>query len=73
MSLLDKLLHAKQGLIFRGVVGLLIGYAFLSRAFDTGSWIQYFCFALFTALGINLIKRSFIVENYGKVKTRKTK
>jgi uncharacterized membrane protein HdeD (DUF308 family) len=66
-----KLMHAKQGLVFRGVLGIIIGYAFLSRAFDTGSWIQYFCSVVFTVLGVRLIKRSFTVEYNGKSKARK--
>jgi uncharacterized membrane protein HdeD (DUF308 family) len=72
-EVLDKILNAKWGIIFRGVLGVILGYAFLSRAFDTGSWIQYFCALLFTVLGIKILKRYF-TNDYGKqVKPRKTR
>ncbi len=68
-GLIDRLLHATPSLIFRGVVGLILGYAFLSRAFDTGSYWQYLGAGVFTILGFKLLKRSF-TNNYGNGKNR---
>ena len=72
-NIVDKLLHAKWGIVFRGLLGLLIGYAFLSRAFDTGSWIQYFCSILFFILGFSVFKKAFINSNGKSSKSRKTR
>ncbi|MCA9332829.1 hypothetical protein KDA00_03065 [Candidatus Saccharibacteria bacterium] len=71
-ELLDKLLHATPSLVFRGLVGVVLGYAFVSRAFDTGSYWQYGGALVFTILGIRLLKRSF-TNNHAKVKTSKTR
>lgn len=64
-EILNKILHAKWSVILRGVLGIILGYAFLSRAFDTGSWIQYFTAVLFAFLGIKILWRYF-KEDYGK-------
>lgn len=72
-NIVDKLLHARWGIAFRGLVGILIGYAFVSRAFDTGSWIQYFCSILFFILGFRLFKKAFLNSNGKTSKTRKTR
>ncbi|MFO0920673.1 MAG: DUF308 domain-containing protein [Candidatus Saccharimonadales bacterium] len=64
-EILNKILHAKWSVILRGVLGIILGYAFLSRAFDTGSWIQYFTAVLFAILGIKILWRYF-KEDYGK-------
>ncbi len=64
-EILNKILHAKWSVILRGVLGIILGYAFLSRAFDTGSWIQYFTAVLFATLGIKILWRYF-KEDYGK-------
>lgn len=69
---LDKYLHATPSLLIRGVIGLILGYAFISRAFDTGSYWQYLGAFVFTILGIRLVKRSF-TSSYGKVKSRKAR
>lgn len=69
---LDKLLHAQLSLIVRGSLGIVFGYAFLSRAFDTGSYWQYSGALLFTFLGLRLLKRSF-TNKYDKLKTRKAR
>ncbi len=68
----ERFLHATPSLLFRAAVGFILGYAFLSRAFDTGSYWQYFGALVFTILSVRLLKRSF-TNSYGKVKTRKTK
>lgn len=45
-----------------GVFGVVLAYAFLSRAFSTGSYLQYFATILFFVLGVRLLVRSF--KNY---------
>jgi putative Mn2+ efflux pump MntP len=42
-----------------GVLGLIFSYAFISRAFDTGSFWQYLGSILFLVLGVKLLIRSF--------------
>lgn len=49
-----------------GVLGIVLAYAFISRAFDTGSYWQYLGFVVFLVLGIKLIARS-LKNHYGKV------
>lgn len=68
----ERLFHTTPSLVFRGAIGVVLGYAFLSRAFDTGSYWQYLGAVVFTILGFRLLKRSF-TNNYGKVKARKTR
>lgn len=46
----------------RGAIGIIFAYAFLSRAFSTGSYWQYFAAILFFVLGVKLLVRSF--KNY---------
>ncbi len=46
----------------RGVIGIIFAYAFLSRAFSTGSYWQYLAALLFFVLGVKLLVRSF--KNY---------
>ncbi len=41
-----------------GVFGIVLAYAFLSRAFSTGSYWQYFSAVLFFVLGAKLLARS---------------
>jgi hypothetical protein len=48
-----------------GAVGLLLAYAFASRAIDTGSLFQYFVTFMLLALSIKLLARSFKIY-YGK-------
>lgn len=67
-----QFLHTTPSLFIRGAIGVILGYAFLSRALDTGSYWQYLGAVVFTILGIKLLKRSF-TNNYGKVKTRQTR
>lgn len=67
-----RFLHATPSLIFRGSVGILLGYAFLSRAFDTGSYWQYLGALVFTILGIRLLKRS-LIKSYDKAKARRSR
>ncbi len=43
----------------RGAIGIVLAYAFLSRAFSTGSYWQYFAAILFFVLGVKLLVRSF--------------
>ena len=69
---LSRIMHATPSLIFRGIVGIILGYAFLSRAFDTGSYWHYLGALVFTILGVRLLKRSF-TNSYGKFKARKTR
>lgn len=42
-----------------GVFGILLAYAFISRAFSTGSYWQYFLFIVFMILGVKLLVRTF--------------
>lgn len=72
-EILSKLLYAKWGIIFCGVLGVVLGYAFLSRAFDTGSWIQYFTAVLFAFLGIKILWRYFKEDNGKKINQRKAR
>jgi len=51
-----------------GGLGVVLGYAFLSRAFTTGSYLQYFFAVLFTVLGFKLL--SHIIKKYYERKTR---
>lgn len=45
-----------------GAFGVVLAYAFLSRAFNTGSYWQYFTAIVFFVLGVKLLVRSF--KNY---------
>lgn len=72
-EILNKILHAKWSVILRGVLGIILGYAFLSRAFDTGSWIQYFTAVLFAFLGIKILWRYFKEDNGKKINQRKAR
>lgn len=42
-----------------GAFGLLLAYAFASRALSTGSYWQYLGFALFLTLSVKLLFRTF--------------
>ena len=42
-----------------GVIGLVLSYAFISRAFSTGSYWHYLAFAIFLILGVKLLIRTF--------------
>ncbi len=42
-----------------GLLGMVLAYAFLSRALDTGSYWQYLGAVLLLILGIKLIIRAF--------------
>lgn len=53
---------------FSGALGIVLGYAFLSRAFSTGSYWQYFFAIFFAVLGIKLLSR--IVKKYYERKVR---
>lgn len=46
-----------------GVFGFVLAYAFISRAFSTGSYWQYLGFFVFMILGFRLIVRSFKIRN----------
>jgi predicted tellurium resistance membrane protein TerC len=41
-----------------GVVGVVLGYFFVTRAIDTGSWWEYLGTVIFTVLGVKLIIRA---------------
>ncbi len=45
--------------ILMGLLGLLLAYGLGSRAFDTGSWWQYFGTLLLLVLSVRLIGRAF--------------
>ncbi len=49
----------KSALLFMGIVGIGLAYLLLTRAFDTGSWWQYFGTVTLLALSIRLIKHGF--------------
>lgn len=51
-----------------GGLGIVLGYAFLSRAFSTGSYWQYFFAIFFAVLGIKLLSR--VVKKYYERKAR---
>jgi putative Mn2+ efflux pump MntP len=42
-----------------GMLGLVLSYAFISRAFNTGNYWQYLGFLVFLILGIKLLVRTF--------------
>lgn len=42
-----------------GAFGLVLAYAFISRAFSTGSYWHYLGFVVFLVLGIKLFVRTF--------------
>lgn len=69
---IDRVFHAAPSLVFRGCVGILLGYAFLSRAFDTGSYWQYLGAVVFTVLGIRLLKRS-LIKGYDHAKAKRSR
>jgi hypothetical protein len=48
-----------------GTVGLLLAYAFASRAIETGSLMQYFIAITLLVLSIKILIRSFKTQ-YGK-------
>ncbi len=47
----------------RGLVGVVLAYAFVSRAFSTGSFLQYGVAILFLVLGVKLLVRAY--KSYG--------
>lgn len=51
--------HSRTAQGVMGVVGLVLGYLFATRAIDTGSWIQYGIALLLFILGIKRIARAF--------------
>lgn len=67
-----RVLHATPSLVFRGGVGVFLGYAFLSRALDTGSYWQYLGALVFTVLGIRLLKRS-LKKGYDHAKAKRSR
>lgn len=44
--------------ILGGVFGLLLSYAFISRAFSTGSYWHYLAFIVFLILGAKLLAKA---------------
>jgi hypothetical protein len=42
-----------------GVLGVVLAYAFISRAFSTGSYWQYLGSLVFLVLGVKLFIRTF--------------
>ncbi|MES2971632.1 MAG: hypothetical protein V4702_04890 [Patescibacteria group bacterium] len=49
----------KSALLFMGTVGIVLAYLLLTRAFDTGSWWQYFGTVALLALSIRLLMHGF--------------
>lgn len=49
-----------------GILGLVLSYAFISRAFSTGSYWQYLGFLVFLILGIKLLVRTFKTDEKAK-------
>ncbi|MCA9331359.1 hypothetical protein KC968_00285 [Candidatus Saccharibacteria bacterium] len=47
----------------RGLIGVVLAYAFASRAFSTGSFLQYGVAILFLVLGVKLLVRAH--KSYG--------
>jgi hypothetical protein len=50
-------LHSRTARIGAGVIGLILAYATVTRAFDTGSLWQYFIAVLLLILSVRLIIR----------------
>lgn len=48
---------SRPSLMAVGLVGLLLTYLLGSRAFDTGSWWQYFGTLLLLVLSVRLLRR----------------
>jgi|GEM_PF-5216710 len=48
-----------------GLIGIVLAYAFLSRAFSTGSYWQYFLAVTFFVLGTKILIR-VLKKIYGK-------
>jgi hypothetical protein len=46
-------------LALRGGIGIILAYAFLTRAFSTGSYWHYLLAVVCAALGTRLLVRSF--------------
>lgn len=42
-----------------GILGIVLAYAFISRAFSTGSYWQYALSIIFFVLGAKLLMRTF--------------
>lgn len=51
-------LHGRAALLSRGVIGVVLAYAFIARALDTGSYWQYSSGIIFAVLGTSLLVRS---------------
>ena len=56
--------HKTVSGVLSGLLGLVLAYAFLTRALETGSYWQYLGVFVFTALGVKLITRTF--KKHGK-------
>lgn len=50
--------HSRGAQFAMGVVGLVLGYLFATRAIDTGSWIQYGVALLLFILAIKRFARA---------------
>lgn len=51
--------HNSMLLALRGSAAVVLAYAFLTRALNTGSYWHYLVAVIFMALGIPLLVRSF--------------
>lgn len=51
-------IRTKNGLIVSGVAGILLAYAFLTRALDTGSYWQYAGGVIFLLAGLKMLIRA---------------
>jgi hypothetical protein len=65
MARMKSVLNTPLNMALAGGLGLLLAYAFASRAIETGSLMQYAATLLLVVLSLKLLIRSFKTQ-YGK-------